>query len=536
MTMAKLDFSSLKTADLRSVAPVDESAIPRPQQPSDSVGAVSSGVQAEPVSSPVASVPAHPVHAVAVSEPAAPVAKVPVHAVHASKKISLTGLKTGGTPFSSAPAPAPVVAEAPKTIAPALAPKRTGAMISLGTKPAVSLVKKEETEAPAVETVVAETEAPAEQSSDDADRPLVEGVDIIQAAKVIGTEGEAKANEILTESLKDPEAAKKEAEEKAVAAIVIPETEKVFFPNLEMDDDFFDDPLFEGIVPPKPDKKPEVRQPIEMKKEEAVAEAVAAETVPEETVTTTEEAPATIQEEVRSEVSTEAVVETAVADVPEETVAAEAVALVPKEEEGVAGTVAETEEAPLETPVEAYVESVAKDLSAERKGGLSKLFGERKVLVRAMAGFFAVAVLGVGAFSFVSPSIKTSGPEAMNTGSELPKYVPSGETKVVGEGVRVFTGRRPNVQKNKKPLPVTGSGAATPSSAVSASGADVGSGSTASGASLTEAPSTVSGATAETLTGSVGPEQAPPVSPVPQDLPVVTGAAEAPQPTEVPAP
>lgn len=463
-TMAKLDFSSLKTADLRSVAPVDESAIPRPQQPSDSEGAVSSGVQAEPVSSPASSASAHPVHSVAVSEPAAPVAKAPIHAVHASKKISLTGLKTGGTSLAPTPAPAPVsdpapvIAETPKTPAPAFAPKRSGAMISLGTKPAVPLVKKEETEAPATEAVVAETEAPAERSSDDADRPLVEGVDIIQAAKVIGTEGEAKANEILTESLKDPEVAKKEAEEKAVAAIVIPETEKVFFPNLEMDDDFFDDPLFEGIVPPKPDKKPEVRQPIEMKKEEAVAEAVATEIVPQENVATVEETPATAQEEVHSEVSTEAVAEAAVADVPEGTVAAEAVTVAPQDE-AVTEAVAEAEEPAPETAAEAYVENVAKDLSAERKGGLSKLFGERKVLVRAMAGFFAVAVLGVGAFSFVSPSIKTSGPEAMNTGSELPKYVPTGETKVVGEGVRVFTGRRPNVHKNKKPLPVTDSGA-----------------------------------------------------------------------------
>lgn len=250
---------------------------------------------------------------------------------------------------------------------------------------------------------------------------------------------------------------KKAAEEKAVAAIVIPETEKVFFPNLEMDDDFFDDPLFEGIVPPKPDKKPEVRQPLEMKKEEKeeiVPQATVAEPAPSENAETVSEEPAVERTEAVTEMKadeTPAVAEPVVQETPATLAIANA-------------EVSETvPEAVSESPVEAYVETVAKDLSAERKGGLSKLFGERKVLVRAMAGFFAVAVLGVGAFQFASPSIKTSGPEAMGTGSEIPKYVPTGETKIIGEGVRVHTGRRPNVQKNRKPLVEVNSGAVTSS-------------------------------------------------------------------------
>lgn len=465
--MAKLDFSSLKTADLRSVAPVDESAIPRAQQLSETESAVSANVQSETVSTPAPSVPAQPASAVAASVPAAPVTKAPAHAAHSAKKISLTGLKTGSVSLSSAPAVAPapvseiapVAVEASKPTAHSAVPKRAGAMISLGTKPAISLGKKEESEVPATAETAVET--PTVQASDDSDRPLVEGVDIIQAAKVIGTEGEAKANEILTESLKDPEAARKEAEEKAVAAVVIPESSKEFFPNLEMDDDFFKDPLFEGIVPPKPDKKPEIRQPVEMKKEEpeAVAEVSGPVEAAQEAVT------------------------------PEEAVAAETVAELPAvaeepplSEEVPSEEVAAPSEAVLEIPAveaekEAYVETVAKDLSAERKGGLSKLFGERKVLVRAMAGFFALAVVGVGAFSFVSPSIKTSGPESMapGTGSEapspFPKYVPEGETRIVGEGVRVFTGRRPNGHKHKNAVPTANTGALAASGTTAGTGA-----------------------------------------------------------------
>ena len=537
--MAKLDFSSLKTADLRSVAPVDESAIPRAQQLSETEGSVSEISREIPV--PAASAQysaAQPTQTVAVSAPAAPVARAPAHSAHSAKKISLTGLKTGGVSLSSAPAPAPAAVEIPKPVAHSAAPKRTGAMISLGTKPAISLGKKEETETPVA--VEAEIEPAVAQVSDDSDRPLVEGVDIIQAAKVIGTEGEAKANEILTESLKDPEAAKKEAEEKAVAAVVIPESSKEFFPNLEMDDDFFKDPLFEGIVPPKPDKKPEVRQPIEMKKEEPEAVAAvepaaeASETVAETTaeeavaVETVAEVPAIEEEPALSEeVSADetAAPSEAVLEIPAEAVA----------------------EAPvIETEKEAYVEAVAKDLSAERKGGLSKLFGERKVLVRAMAGFFALAVVGVGAFSFVSPSIKTSGPESMTpgTGSEtpspFPKYVPEGETKVVGEGVRVFTGRRPNGHRHKNVASAANTGALSSSGSKTASGTEIGTGAlqapNSSGSVVQPAPQAASGSTAPSPVSETGGIQTASASPVPSDLPVAPAPQPSTPPTETPMP
>lgn len=300
-----------------------------------------------------------------------------------------------------------------------------------------------------------------ENSESHSDRAPVIGVDIIEAAKVVGTEGESIANEILTEALVDPEEAKKAAEEKAVAAVVIPDAGKEFFPNLEMDDGFFEDPLFEGIVPPKPEKKAVIAEESETEESpvtaEAVTETVAEESADAESVLTEESA--------QNAAETLSVSENGDAEESEETPMA-AIAEESKTEE--ASVVAETAETAVEstaieeaatassepTSPESYVETVAKDLTAERKGGLAKLFGERKVLVRAVAGLFAVAVVGTGAFSFMGPEIKTSGPEFANTGTELPppveKYVPTGEVKIVGEGVRVISVRRPNVHKQKK--------------------------------------------------------------------------------------
>ena len=69
----------------------------------------------------------------------------------------------------------------------------------------------------------------------------------------------------------------------------------------------------------------------------------------------------------------------------------------------------------------------------------------------------------------MGPEIKTSGPESANTGASqselpppIPKYVPTGETKIVTEGVRVISVRRPNVHKQQKtPLPEVSSGSAS---------------------------------------------------------------------------
>ncbi|MDQ1344141.1 MAG: hypothetical protein QG650_861, partial [Patescibacteria group bacterium] len=81
-----------------------------------------------------------------------------------------------------------------------------------------------------------------------------------------------------------------------------------------------------------------------------------------------------------------------------------------------------SEEPAAETKAD-YVEEVAKDLSAKRQGRLSKLFGERKVLVRAVAGFFALSLVVGGAFS-LAPSMKTSAPESRPMGGVIP---PNGE-------------------------------------------------------------------------------------------------------------
>lgn len=495
--MPKLDFSSLKTADLRSVAPVDESAMPRvPVQDvsaslSDQEGAVSAPVPA-PISIPVVETASAPAIQQASVAPSAP-AQHQTHSSHApvSKRISLTSLKAGGPSAmpKAVPAPAPVVEAVPAEIQPAPAsaaisaeavshtpkagqisltthPKRPGLNLSLGKKPEEGQSSSEsEIAQQDVQKSESAPKAYAEMRELPAHAP-VEGVDIIDAAKVVGTEGQTLANEILSEALSDPEEAKKKAEEAALEAVVIPESAKEFFPNLEMDDDFFKDPLFEGIVPEKPDKKPEVRLPLEMKTAEK--EAVAA--VPEtETIAEGEGVPAVAETQEETTATEELPVE-----VPAETDAASEKPLIAEEETVVA-------EASVEAVAEApatEVEAVAKELSAERKGGLSKLFGERKILVRSLAGFLVLAVIGVGAFSFGSPSLKISGPEAtgQNTGSEVPAiapFVPTGETRVISDNVRVYTGRRPNAHKTKKTNPVTHSGA-------TASGA-ISSGATASG-------------------------------------------------------
>ncbi len=85
----------------------------------------------------------------------------------------------------------------------------------------------------------------------------------------------------------------------------------------------------------------------------------------------------------------------------------------------------------------------------------------------------------------MGPEIKTSGPEFANTGSqsELPppsssESVPTLEAKVVTEGVRVISVRRPNVHKQKKALPEVSTGSVSEQSfgAVSPVGPDSASG------------------------------------------------------------
>lgn len=364
--MPKLDFSSLKTADLRSVAPLNDgirpgAALSQEQEPAvhEPVAGVSALVSSVPSSQPTAySVPA----ATPVSPVPSPVAEIQrkeIPRAHAAppRKISLTSLKSGGPCVVSKPvvqntenvsvATEPVMSEAPK--------------IAQHT-PVISLVKKEEPVA-GTPTIA---EVPVSETS--AHQP-VEGVDIIAPAKVIGTEGEAKALEILAEAMVDPEEAKKKAMDKAAEAIVIPEAAKEFFPNLEMDDDFFKDPLFDGIVPHKEAAAETVIEaPVAVVEETAPVEAAEVaeirETPQDEVVVAVESVPAI--EEVPADVA--AVTEASVTETVSEEAPA-AVAEAPAIEE--AATVAVQE---VQQPQEAYVETVAKDLSSERKGGLAKLF------------------------------------------------------------------------------------------------------------------------------------------------------------------
>lgn len=411
--MPKIDFSALKTADLRSVAPVDESA--RPSVHSESAAVSAEAVAATPVSIPVAAVPA--VSPVAESPAATAPASV---AKPAAKRISLTSLKAGGpsapsvAKISLAAAPAAVPAAVPAPVVQNPVPEAVSA------KPAISLVsakrpaialpieKPVADEAPeAIPTEVAtvseapvseETKASETEVAVTEERAPVEGVDIIEAAKVIGTEGEAKANEILSEALMDPEEARKAAEERAVQAVVIPESSKEFFTNLKVMDDMFDDDMFDGIVPKKEVKPEAVAEAVDVPMEKTIVETVeTAEGKAAETPESVEPAPAPPAVSVTEEVAES---ETPAAETPSETPAA------------------------LSVPPAQYVESVAKDLSIERKGGLAKLFGERKVLVRSAAGLLAVAVIAGGALTL--PSFKTSAPEAVPTAVDSVEKQPVG--------------------------------------------------------------------------------------------------------------
>lgn len=415
--MPKIDFSALKTADLRSVAPVDESARPSAHV-SETVAA-----SADPVPA-TAAAPVVPAAGFSVTKDQASAthASVPV-AKPAAKRISLTSLKAGGSssvakiplapasvPESRAiqpPAPAAEPSSSAKAAISLISAKRPAVALSLGkaaaeTPESAPAAPAAEPEAVAPAAPVAEAEtAPVE------DRAPVEGVDIIEAAKVIGTEGEAKANEILSEALMDPEEAKKAAEERAVQAVVIPESSKEFFTNLKIMDDMFDDDMFDGIVPK--DEKP-----VQAASE---APAVAASQESAVTVATPVEAPVAPEvspEEKTSEISASAeAASEAEGAVAMEAPVGPAETGVPAEAPAVAS--AEALSAPPAVSAQ-YVESVAKDLSIERKGGLAKLFGERKILVRSAAGLLAVAVIAGGAFSL--PSFKTSAPEAVPTATD----------------------------------------------------------------------------------------------------------------------
>jgi hypothetical protein len=143
--MPKIDFSALKTADLRSVAPIDEGmrpSVPAPEAPLSVQEAVANdAVSAQAV--PASAVPSVPVR------PPEPVAAVPASKPigHVQKKISLMNLKTTGNssvPKSERPtetAAAPIdegmrpSVPAPEAPAMKIAPKTT---ISLGGKPKVS--------------------------------------------------------------------------------------------------------------------------------------------------------------------------------------------------------------------------------------------------------------------------------------------------------------------------------------------------------------------------------------------------------------
>lgn len=249
-----------------------------------------------------------------------------------------------------------------------------------------------------------------------------------------------------------------------------------------MEDDFFKDPMFEGIMP----QKEEAPAAVAVAVEEAVSDTVEAssETVHAESVDAmadstgkdeTEAEASLIEDAVaESEAPHEAVMEnaneepsaTGKDESPDGLLILPESAAVPEPSDAVPETVeAAVPETPAELADSAYVETVAKELSETRKGGLSKLFGERKVLVRSIGGLAAVAALSIGTFAFVSPSVKTSVPEALPTdaGTLVPEIPPTDSTGTAAPDAsatissqdlpftRVHSVRRPN--RKTQPLP-----------------------------------------------------------------------------------
>lgn len=258
-----------------------------------------------------------------------------------------------------------------------------------------------------------------------------------------------------------------------------------------MEDDFFKDPMFEGIVPQKEEAPAAVAVAVEeaVSDAEAVSDTVEAssETVHAESVDAmadstgkdeTEAEASVIEDAVaESEAPHEAVMEnaneepsaTGKGESPDGLLILPESDAVPEPSDAVPEPVeASVPETPAEPADSAYVETVAKELSETRKGGLSKLFGERKVLVRSIGGLAAVAALSIGTFAFVSPSVKTSVPEALPTdaGTLVPEIPPANPTGTAvpeppdasatlssqdAPFTRVHSVRRPN--RKTQPLP-----------------------------------------------------------------------------------
>ncbi len=222
------------------------------------------------------------------------------------------------------------------------------------------------------------------------------------AAEVIGSEAEALAKKLL-ESEDDVDSAsivfQKESQEEAPIAeeSSIPEnlTGQEFFPNLPLGDEFLSE--FIGIEPPAKKKESE-----------------------KITTSTETSVPVVLQSEVLTESPIEAVAEIANADPV--VALEEAPEIVSQAEAGTEEGAVASEEVSVDVAVQAepaaeYVDAVAKDFSAVRKGGLSSLFSNKKVLVPSVAAFFGTfAVIGYLAVGgFVS---KTSVPEIPPPASE----------------------------------------------------------------------------------------------------------------------
>jgi hypothetical protein len=417
--MAKVDFSALKTADLRSVAPIGEGMRPASFQAPEPTVAVSAPVaQTASVSTPVTSA--------ATSAPIVP----------AGRKISLTSLRSGssGSAAPVAQTVAPAAVETPAAVSAPVAPaaeEPAVPAVSLS-RPAIRLSKTPAVTAVAEAPVEVEELSAAEEASVAVsaitEEPAAEAVvpvagDLLEtgtAAAVMGTEAEEMAKKLL-ESDSDTVSVvlKKDEpvpEEPAIeAALTAPGQE--FFPNLEMDDDLFSDL---GIEPEgKPAKVEEVvavEVPV-AEEETATSEATADEAEPVAEISATDIVETPAVEAVAGEEFSVVAKESPAVTEAKESVAAEAELSMEEPVLEISATdivnIPSAEKASEVSKTPEYVETVAKDLSATRKGGMAALFGNRKVLVSSVAGTFAtLAVVAMLAVKML-PIGKVSAPEVL---------------------------------------------------------------------------------------------------------------------------
>ncbi len=572
--MAKIDFSALKAADLRSVAPISEGMRPSLAEipPSVAVPASAAAIAHPAVpttlQSPVPTVPqaagfpsvptghagvaaalpqisAIPVQ-VASAVPPSPVVQTPEPPVSRRPLIRLGGgtVRIETAPAAQAPImpacpadavafqspvpsvpvgiPAPTAQNPGQFSGTTVVPQYAAPMAATAVQPEIptrsdsaapSTASEQPPEIPMAAEVPTDvlpgSENGESEISDTAVLAPEDSIGVVKAAEVLGSKSEELAKEILEgngdiNSLLKKKKPTFDSEDEPSSATRVssveltPET--TFFPNLGIENDLFSDFEFETDVV-KPVKTaeaesvgaPESAVPTGISAEAATesvketesaqetSEAAELPTTEELTESFTERTGLTDSETGTQETGTQsemaaadetvATTESApttndAADVrnpAHETVAADGTSAAPSESESIGRA--------LET---SYVRTVAEKLSSIRSGGMKNLFGNRKILIPAVAS--ALGVFAVFGYAFF-PMEKTSAPESGSPTESVREEPAPTAPATQGSNASYFVTpiKKPNRPTKKAavstdaavvPLSGTGTAASTPVPAV----------------------------------------------------------------------